>query len=72
MENNILQSTITRLMKSKAGQSVNHNWLINKVKEEVTQFLAQPPQIKIQIEKLIELNIIKRDENNINSYIYLA
>ncbi len=72
MENNILQSTITRIMKSKAGQSVNHNWLINKVKEEVTQFLAQPPQIKIQIEKLIELNIIKRDEYNINSYIYLA
>ena len=72
MENNILQSTITRIMKSKAGQSVNHNWLINKVKQEVTQFLAQPPQIKIQIEKLIELNIIKRDEYNINSYIYLA
>ena len=70
-ESNIILSTITRIMKSNAGKNVNHQWLLNKTQKEITQFLAQPPQIRIQIEKLIELEIIRRDDT-LNNYIYVA
>ncbi len=71
-ESNIIQSTIIRIMKSQAQKSVNHHWLLNKTQENITQFLAQPPQIRAQIEKLIELNMIRRDEDNFNNYFYVA
>ena len=59
-------------MKSQAEKSVNHHWLVNKTQKEITQFLAQPPQIRSEIEKLIELQVIRRDENNFNNYFYIA
>ena len=71
-ESNIIKSTITRIMKSQAEKSVNHHWLVNKTQKEITQFLAQPPQIRSEIEKLIELQVIRRDENNFNNYFYIA
>ena len=71
-QENILQSTITRIMKSQNGKKVPHIWLIDEVSKQVTYFNAQPQQIKENIEKIIEKNIIKRDEKDSSCYQYIA
>ena len=71
-QDNIMQATITRIMKSKNGKKVQHTWLINEVSNQIEYFNAQPHQIKENIEKLIEKNVIKRDEKESNCYVYLA
>ena len=68
-QNNILQTTLTRIMKSRIGIETTHEWLVNKTAEQIDLFKAQPQQIKENIEKLIEKNIIKR---NGASYEYIA
>ncbi len=71
-QDNIIQSKITSIMKSQNGKKVQHTWLINEVSDQIKLFNAQPHQIKENIEKVIEKNIIKRDEKEINCYVYLA
>ena len=71
-QNNIIQATTTRIMKSQYGKKVQHTWLINEVSNQIELFNAQPHQIKENIEKLIEKGIIKRDEKESNCYVYLA
>ena len=56
-------------MKSRIGQETSHIWLVNEVSKQVDLFRAQPQQIKENIEKLIEKNIIKRNTSN---YEYIA
>ena len=68
-QDNILQATLTRIMKSRIGQTTTHVWLVNETAKQVDLFKAQPQQIKENIEKLIEKNIIKR---NGPSYEYIA
>ena len=45
-------------MKSQHGKKVQHSWLVNEVSNQITDFKAQPHQIKENIEKIIEKNII--------------
>ncbi len=71
-QDNILQATLTRIMKSKIGQTTTHVWLINEAAKQIDLFKAQPQQIKENIEKLIEKNIIKRSEQNRTCYEYIA
>jgi DNA-binding MarR family transcriptional regulator len=71
-QDNILQATLTRIMKSKIGQTTTHVWLINEAAKQIDLFKAQPQQIKENIEKLIEKNIIKRSEKNRTCYDYIA
>ncbi len=71
-EDSIIQSNLIRIMKSKIGQVVTHEWLISATRTQIEMFEAQPPQIKENIEKLIEKNCIKRDPNNRGSYQYIA
>ena len=52
-EENILQSTLTRIMKSRIGQRTTHVWLINEVARQIELFRAHSKQIKENIEKLI-------------------
>ena len=68
-QDNILQASLTRIMKSRIGQTTTHVWLVNETAKQVDLFKAQPQQIKENIEKLIEKNIIKR---NGPSYEYIA
>ena len=68
-QDNILQATVTRIMKSRIGQNTTHVWLVGETSKQVDLFKAQPQQIKENIEKLIEKNIIKR---NGASYEYIA
>ena len=70
--NNIIQATIARIMKSQNGKKVQHVWLINEVSKQISLFTAQPQQIKENIEKIIEKSIIARDEENPSYYIYIA
>ena len=70
-QNIILQSTITRIMKSRIGKKTPHTWLINEVVKQVDFFRAQPQQIKENIEKLIEKGIITRAKDN-SCYDYCA
>ena len=71
-QDNILQAALTRIMKSRIGQKTTHVWLINEASKQIDLFRAQPQQIKENIEKLIEKNIMKRDENDRTCYDYIA
>ena len=71
-QDNILQATLTRIMKSRIGQKTTHVWLINEASKQIDLFRAQPQQIKENIEKLIEKNIMKREEKDRTSYEYIA
>ena len=71
-QDNIIQATLTRIMKSRIGQVTTHVWLINEASRQIDLFNAQPQQIKESIEKLIEKNIIKRDDHNKSNYEYIA
>ena len=68
----LIQSNLTRIMKSRIGQVTNHNWLVSETAKQIDRFKAQPQQIKDNIEKLIEKNYIKRDEKNKGCYEYVA
>ncbi len=68
-EDNIIQATLTRIMKSRIGKETNHEWLVNEASKQIYLFKVDPQQIKENIEKLIEKNIIKR---NHASYEYIA
>ena len=71
-QDNILQATLTRIMKSRIGQTTTHVWLINEASKQIDLFKAQPQQIKDNIEKLIEKSIIKRAEKDNACYEYIA
>ena len=71
-QDNILQATLTRIMKSRIGQTTTHVWLINEASKQIDLFKAQPQQIKENIEKLIEKNIMKRSDKNRTCYDYIA
>ena len=71
-QDNILQATVTRIMKSRIGQKTTHVWLVGEASKQIDLFKAQPQQIKENIEKLIEKNIIKRSEKNRTCYDYIA
>ena len=71
-QDNILQATITRIMKSRIGQKTSHVWLVGEASKQIDLFKAQPQQIKENIEKLIEKNVIKRSDNDRTCYDYIA
>ncbi len=71
-QDNILQATLTRIMKSRIGQKTTHVWLIGEAAKQIDYFRAQPQQIKENIEKLIEKGIIKRGQNDRTCYEYIA
>ena len=71
-QDNILQATLTRIMKSRIGETTTHAWLINEVSKQIDLFKAQPQQIKENIEKLIEKSIMKRSEKDLTLYEYIA
>ena len=71
-QDNILQATLTRIMKSRIGQDTTHTWLISEAAKQIDLFKAQPQQIKENIEKLIEKNIMKRHDKNKSCYEYIA
>ena len=59
-------------MKNRIGQKTTHSWLVEETAKQIDLFNAQPQQIKENIEKLIEKNIIIRSEEDRNCYIYIA
>ena len=71
-ENNILQATITRIMKSRIGQKTTHLRLVEETAKQVDLFKPLPEQIKENIEKLIFKHVIKRSEEDNSCYEYLA
>ena len=71
-QNLIIKSTVARIMKSKIGKQTSHSWLVNETAKQIDLFHAQPQQIKENIEKLIEQNIIKRSDKDRASYEYIA
>ena len=71
-QNNILQSTLTRIMKSRIGIETSHEWLVSEVTKQIDLFKPQPQQIKENIEKLIEKGVVKRTEQNLACYEFIA
>lgn len=68
----LIQSTLTRILKSRIGKITTHAWLLSETSKQIDRFKAQPQQIKENIEKLIGRNIIKRAENSMDCYEYIA
>ena len=71
-QDNIIQATLTRIMKSRIGQETTHTWLISEASKQIDLFEAQPQEIEENIEKLIEKGIIKRAEKDKACYEYIA
>ena len=74
-QNYIIQSTLTKIMKWAVGNKANNpslEWLVDETTKQIDLFKAQPQQIKENIEKLIEKGIIKRAEQNLACYEYIA
>ena len=65
----VIQANIVRVMK--ARKTYKHNDLLQEVIAQCRMFKAQPKMIKQCIEKLIELEYLKRDEEDRSKYIYL-
>ena len=61
--NNAIQATITRIMKSRIGKQVTELWIINEVMKEIDLFKAQEGEIKKGIQRLVEINIIRKVGN---------
>ena len=59
-------------MKSRIGQPTSHVWLVGETSKQIDLFKAQPQQIKENIEKLIEKNVIKRSDADRTCYEYIA
>ena len=62
-KNCIIQALIARIMKSRIGQKITHLWLMNETMKENYLFKAEIELINECLEKLIEKNVIKRNEN---------
>ena len=66
-----MQEGIVRIMKMR--KTISNAQLQTELVEILkNMFIPQKKMIKEQIEWLIEHKYIKRDENNINQFIYLA
>lgn len=65
-----IDGTIVRLMK--AQKQLSHNELVRLVLEHLDKFKIQIATIKKRIDSLIEKEMIIRDKNDPNIYIYLA
>ena len=61
--NNAIQATLTRIMKSRIGKQVTELWIINEVMKEIDLFKAQEGEIKKGIQRLVEINIIRKVGN---------
>ena len=70
-QDNIIKSTIVRIMKCRIGEINTHDWLINEVTKNIHLFKAKPKQIKDNIGRLIEMNVIKRSDTNKHCYDYI-
>ena len=70
-KSNIPQASLTRIMKSRIGQKTTHSWLVEETSNQIDLFNAQPEQIKENIEKPIEKNIMKRAIEDRNCYEYI-
>ena len=57
---------------SRLGQKNTHLWLIEEITKQIDFFKPHPEQIKENIEKLIERNVIKRSEKDNSCYEYIA
>ena len=67
----ILQSTITRILKNNNKKSINYETLYNKIIKKIYRFEQSKEQINENLEKLIERQIIGKEENNSNNYFYI-
>jgi hypothetical protein len=65
----VLDAIIVRIMKARKTES--HQPLIQEVMKQVTLFKPQPAMIKEAIERLIEKEYLKRDEEERSRYIYI-
>ena len=65
-----IDGTIIRIMKSK--QKLEHNELIKMVLESLDRFKVKIGTIKKRIDSLINKEMISRDKDDPNIYVYLA
>ena len=70
-QDNILKITLITIMKSRIGQVTSHTILMNETEKLIDLFKAEQQQIEENIKRLIEKNIIKRSEKDMNCYEFI-
>jgi cullin 3 len=70
--NDMIDSSLVRIMKGRKDMVTTHQELINEVSSSINLFNANPTQIKERIESLIERKLLKRADNNRNCYEYIS
>ena len=68
----VIDSQIVKVMKMGKNTAIRHLDLINEVMEMIKLFKAQPDQIKARIEYLIDMQYMRRDEDDRSKYWYVA
>ena len=71
-QNVVIDSILTKIMKSRIGQETTHQYLNQQVITQVLVFKATQNKIKERIEALIEKGILKRNDDNRNVYNYIS
>ena len=62
---------MTRIMKSRIGEITTTLWLIDETIKQIDLFEAQVEEIKENIGRLIDKNIIRMSKNYNDSYEYI-
>ena len=57
-QDNILQATLTRIIRSRIGQQTTYSFLVDVSTKQIDLFKVQPQQIKENIDELIDKGII--------------
>lgn len=71
-EDQMLDATITRIMKGRIGKETCHSFLIHEVQRQIELFLPKVEHIKSRIERLIEGNFIRRTNGFADMYEYIS
>lgn len=71
-EEQIIDLTITRIMKGRIGKDTKHNELIAEICKHIELFVPKVDQIKNRIENLINRNVIQRKHEFSDMYEYVS
>lgn len=68
----VIDGAIVKIMKTNKDSTVRHQDLVGKVMEMISLFKAQPAQIKMRVEDLINKQYMRRDDKDRTKYWYVA
>ena len=71
-EEQLIDLTITRIMKGRIGKDTKHNELMTEICKQIEMFVPKIDQIKNRIENLINRKVIQRNHEFSDMYEYVS